>query len=241
MAAITLRLRCEVLESRRLMAADLGAPLSIAVESSGLEGLRAAEIQLNYDPRSLNIEAADIRPGAAWKEQASLVTNVDADAGSVRIFLFSIEPIDTQRGKLVDLHFEVNEGNAIDRSSVALSHIRLNEGELESRGELTQLEAKAVDTHVSKSGETSKDATSNVEGDANSEVNGETSITIDKTCSPWAWPATTPEGNGSNSESGLAQLHGMTEATVFPGSTSQADLWQLAAPLVKLKNLNPFD
>ncbi len=111
MAAITLRLRGELLESRRLMAADLADPLSIAVQSSGMDGLRAAEIQLSYDPRLLNIQASDIRPGAAWKDQASLVSNVDADTGSVRIFLFSVEPIDTQRGQLVDLHFAVNEGN----------------------------------------------------------------------------------------------------------------------------------
>lgn len=238
MAAITLRLRCEALESRRLMAADLVDPLSIAVESSGMEGLRAAEIQLSYDPRSLNIEAADIRPGAAWKEQASLVTNVDADAGSVRIFLFSVEPIDTQRGKLVDLHFEVNEGSAIDSGSVALSHMRLNEGELESRGELTELNVEAVDKNAAESNQATLEAS--IDAAPEAPMEGDVSAVDNKACSQWDWSVREPVTNSINSVT-PAFSQSVTQEIELPPSVTQADLWQLAAPLVKLKNLNQFD
>ncbi len=100
MAAITHRLRCEILESRRLATADLietiGETVGVTVESSIVTGVRAAEIELKYDPRKLELNAADIQPGEAWKGQASLLSHIDEDAGAVKIFLFAVEPISSQ-------------------------------------------------------------------------------------------------------------------------------------------------
>lgn len=141
MAAITHRLRCEILESRRLATSDVLDSLAVSVESFDIEGLRAAEIRVKYDPRSLDLSDGDIQPGEAWQGRASLISHIDEEAGAVSIFLFSAEPIDSQHGKLVDLQFAAIDSAIAEVSSTTLTEVRLNEGTIESNGQITTTDA----------------------------------------------------------------------------------------------------
>ena len=136
MAAITHRLRCEILESRRLATADVLDSLAVSVESFDIEGLRAAEIRMKYDPRSLALTGDDIQAGEAWQGRASLISHIDEDAGAVSIFLFSAEPIENQSGKLVDLQFAAVDSAIADVASATLSQVQLNEGAIEPNSHL---------------------------------------------------------------------------------------------------------
>ena len=136
MAAITHRLRCEILEARRQMAVDLTGSMSIAVDSTDLDGLRAAEIQLQYDPNLLSLAESDIRPGKLWQGQASLLSHIDYQAGTVNIFLFSAQPIAGDLGNLIDLNFDIGDTVAADVSSARVSQLRFNEGAIAAEAQI---------------------------------------------------------------------------------------------------------
>ncbi len=146
MAAIAQRLRYEVLESRRLAATDLASSLSFAVDSNGIEGLRAAEIQVRYDPHKMTLEEVDIQAGNVWKGGASVVSRIDEVVGSVNIFLFSAQPIKSDYGDLVELKFDISDDLAADVSFAEITKLRLNEGAIEAAAQLRTHSALTVPT-----------------------------------------------------------------------------------------------
>ncbi len=148
MAAITHRLRCEMLEARRLMASDLSDTLNVNLESATVDGLRAAEVVLKYDPSVLDIEASDIKPGNVWQGQASLFSHVDEAEGQVKLFIFSTNEVSSQRGELVELQFDVLDQLARDTSAVTLSQLRLNEGAIDVDAQLIVGEHEQAPTEV---------------------------------------------------------------------------------------------
>lgn len=144
MAAIAHRLRCEVLEARCLMAVDVAQALVLAIEAPAVEGVRAAEIQLQYDPVILNLSESDIQAGQAWSERASLVANVDEANGLVNIFLFSAESISSSENELVDLQFEVSQELLEDFSLVKLNKLSLNEQTVDPQAARMQVTQSAA-------------------------------------------------------------------------------------------------
>ncbi len=137
MAAITHRLRCEMLEKRDLSAADVGDSMALTVDSENTEGLRAAQVQIHFDTRTLELDATKIRAGDAWGGQASVVAEVDESAGLANIFLFTAEPIAAVKGKLVDIQFDVRDELAADVSSAGVAQLRLNEGAIPATAQLS--------------------------------------------------------------------------------------------------------
>ncbi len=133
MAAIPHRLRYEMLEGRRMTAADVVDSIAITLDSSQHAGLRAAEIQLQYDARALDLDAADIRLGDAWADRASLVSHIDKLSGAINIFVFSAQPIEGESGGLLDLQFEVTDALVADVSLASIRELTLNEGAIESQ------------------------------------------------------------------------------------------------------------
>ncbi len=79
------RLRLETLERRQLFASDLEL-VSTQVSSAGSnettspsgDGVRAAEVRIQFDPEKVTPQAADFLPGSAWQGKGAIVTNVDA-------------------------------------------------------------------------------------------------------------------------------------------------------------------
>lgn len=129
MSAIARRLRCELLEGRRLMAGDLEGAMQLSIEATQLDGLRSAEVRLQVD-QSLDLTPGDVHPGDAWDGQASIVTNIDQAAGLVTIFLFSVAPVEKSGGSLVDIELNVSDALARDISAASLQKVRLNEGSI---------------------------------------------------------------------------------------------------------------
>ncbi len=119
--------------------------------------------------------------------------------------------------------------------------MRLNEGELESRGELTELAMDAEDAHAAVSTQTVVDTTHEAENEARSQVTSDLDGPRDYACSPWELSTSALDENDSNAGKQPGLSHTPTAAFEFPQSVSPTDLWQLAAPLVKLKNANLFE
>ncbi len=104
------RLRLEYLEGRQLFASDLElSPPALATtnmdasNSLSGEGVRAAEVRIQFDPEKVSPQATDFLPGPAWQGKGAIVTNVDSNEGTVTAFLFSIEPINAASGDLIDI------------------------------------------------------------------------------------------------------------------------------------------
>lgn len=140
MAAITRRLRCEILQQRSMMAADVTESMDLTVQSNNTEGLRAAEVEIHFDARALDLDAANIRPGKAWQGNASVISKVDRAKGVASIYLFSVEPVSGTHGGLVDLQFAVRDQILADESSAGLGELRLNEGAIETQATMQPIE-----------------------------------------------------------------------------------------------------
>lgn len=131
------RLRLEHLEGRQLLASDvdLGPFDSLAAKSKDLssaagDGVRAAEVRIQFDPAKVSPQATDFLPGPAWQGKGAIVTNVDATEGTVTAFLFSIEPIDSASGDLIDIRLPMGPALPDDTTpAYAIESITVDEGQ----------------------------------------------------------------------------------------------------------------
>jgi hypothetical protein len=148
MAKTPRRLRLESLETRQLLAGLVGLEQSgglsesasvlntssvVAVTAENLQGLRSAEVQLNFEAGELDVAAASVKAGAAWQGKASIISKVDEASGTLNVFVFSVNPIATSDGELLAVEFDVSDEMAEDVSTqIALTKFELNEGTIDS-------------------------------------------------------------------------------------------------------------
>ncbi|MCM2369954.1 cohesin domain-containing protein [Rhodopirellula sp. ICT_H3.1] len=94
--------------------------------------LRAAEIRFQFDPAELQIQQEDIRPGEIWNDKASVIANVDEASGTVTAFVFSLQPIDSSDGNLLDIQVQsTSNSSCLTSPNIDLQAVRLNEGAIE--------------------------------------------------------------------------------------------------------------
>ncbi len=152
MATFLRRLRLESLETRQLLAGLFGpdrvedyqeaaskptVPSVFAVTAVNLEGLRSAEVHLNFEAGELDVTAASVKAGAAWQGKASVISKVDETTGTLNVFVFSVNPIANPEGELLAVEFDLVDELATDVSTqIALTKFELNEGAIESPAEL---------------------------------------------------------------------------------------------------------
>ncbi|WDQ16166.1 cohesin domain-containing protein [Rhodopirellula sp. P2] len=137
-------LTTERLEGRHLMASvsldALGpAPEQESVASIRVEdapALRAAEIRFEFNPKLVQIEQEDIRPGAIWDNKAALIANVDQENGIVVAYVFSTQPMAARDGNLLDIELDPARNAAcLTPPKLDLQQVRLNEGTIELESE----------------------------------------------------------------------------------------------------------
>ena len=147
-------LRFETLESRHLLNGDgvgvladplvsipedlQGAPGQVVVAPVNIDdadGVRAAEIHIQYDTVLLDADNSGVRPGSVWPEtNTSLFPNVDDAAGTIEVWVFGIEPLGPGAGSLIEIDFtvaeDVCEGQAEPtiETQLILTQVILNEG-----------------------------------------------------------------------------------------------------------------
>lgn len=152
MATFLRRLRLESLETRQLLAGLLGpdrvedyqelvskatVPSVVAVTAENLAGLRSAEMHLSFEAGELDVTAASVKAGTAWQGKASVISKVDEAAGTLNVFVFSVNPIAMPEGELLAVEFDLVDELATDVSAqIALTKFELNEGVIESPAEL---------------------------------------------------------------------------------------------------------
>lgn len=139
MNLLTRRLGFENLELRRLLAAvnipddlsgQVGSEVATPVNIDNAAGVRGAEIRIAFDPEVFTLDTDDIVPGTSWDtaDDAQLVANVDANAGTVIIFIFSSADLPSGAGSLAILGFRIRDTAAPNTQSVIdLVEVRLNE------------------------------------------------------------------------------------------------------------------
>lgn len=140
MSSFARRLGFENLELRRLLAAvnipddlsgQVGAEVATPINIDNAAGVRGAEIRIAYDPNILTLDADDIVAGSSWGEASDtqVVANVDADAGTIIIFISSSSELPTGAGSLAVLGFRIRETVTPDTTlAIDLVEVRLNEG-----------------------------------------------------------------------------------------------------------------
>ena len=134
-------LRHETLENRSLLAAVHieGATMTtetsivtVPVNIDDAGGLRAAEIRMEYDPTTLDVHPQDVRAGSVWLGKASAVASVDEKQGTIVAYVFGIDELKSRSGSLIDIQFAVRADSCSTRVPVALTEVRLNEGQIEA-------------------------------------------------------------------------------------------------------------
>ncbi|MGE3780398.1 MAG: cohesin domain-containing protein [Pirellulaceae bacterium] len=131
-------LRFELLEARRVLAAvdipdDLSGEVAEIVATpiniDNAAGVRAAEIRIQYDPTRLNVTEDDIQAGSVWAGSAEVVANVDADAGTIQVFVFAAQELGAGNGSLLNVNFAIRNNAAMgDVLTIDLAELSLNEG-----------------------------------------------------------------------------------------------------------------
>ena len=94
--------------------------------------LRGAEIHLAYDAHLMDLELENVRPGNVWTDDATeLVANLDEEAGTLIVWLYRAEGLDTAAGSLLNIEFDTT-GNAQPGQSTRLdlTYVRLNEDQI---------------------------------------------------------------------------------------------------------------
>ncbi len=157
MASLLRQLRFEILESRKLLAADVfigkqsfcdvdvgqefkiidesGDKTTVEVQASNLIGLRGAEFRFHFDTSAFDVESHSVKAGAAWRGKASVVAKIDDSAGTLDVFVYSANPITIDSGDLIEFDMKIDT-NMVDcianamASKVELTKIELNEGEI---------------------------------------------------------------------------------------------------------------
>lgn len=135
------RLRCESLESRRMLAATVtigsalnaspGQTVQTPISIVGGQGLQAIDFVILYDTTRLNLSNADILRGAllsGW----SLTPSVNDSLGKIAISAFTTTPLVAGSGTLFNLNFHIDAvapgGSAAIDLPPALNEFALNEG-----------------------------------------------------------------------------------------------------------------
>ena len=129
----------ETLENRQVLSA-VAIPADLIAEPSGqvvvpvqiddAVDVRGVEIEIRYDTELL--DADSVTAGSVWPAgSAEVVANVDDEAGSIAVWVFAAEGLDSGGGSLVEVAFTVC-GAAAGGSSIEidLAEVVLNEGEI---------------------------------------------------------------------------------------------------------------
>lgn len=107
-----------------------GGQVVVPVKINAAEGIRGAEIHLHYDNELLQADEAAVAAGSIWLQgDAHVVANVDDSAGTIVVFVFAAEGLDSASGSLLEIQFVVR-GSPPGGSSTTLdlAKVRLNEG-----------------------------------------------------------------------------------------------------------------
>ncbi|TWT65247.1 Cohesin domain protein [Allorhodopirellula solitaria] len=109
------------------VAAEVAAPISV----TGADGLRAAEVRIQFDPSEVTTDASQISSGSIWNGKASVIARVDQEAGSIVVYVFAANPVPSGDGELIDIDFTVQPG-ASQRgpADIDVQRVRLNEGQI---------------------------------------------------------------------------------------------------------------
>ena len=135
------RLAFESLETRRVLSAvsipvDLtGQPseqVLVPVEIDDATGVRGVEIEINYDTALLDTDNASVLAGSVWPAgSVEVVANVDDDAGSIVVWVFTAEGLDPGSGSLLQVEFTISSDAFVGNSTeVDLAEVVINEGEI---------------------------------------------------------------------------------------------------------------
>ena len=109
-----------------------GGQVVVPVTIDNAEGIRGAEIRVNYDRDLLKANDDSVVAGSVWLEgNTQVVANIDDSAGTIVVFVFAAEGLDAGGGSLLEMHFQVR-GNpsAGSSTSMDLAKVRLNEGSI---------------------------------------------------------------------------------------------------------------
>ncbi|QEF99994.1 hypothetical protein Mal15_40610 [Stieleria maiorica] len=136
MALQTRRLAAERLECRRLLASvsvaqswnESERELSLPFRVERANDLRAAEIQIRYDPDVIRTDDLNIQPGPIWNGDVAMAVKIDHDSGTVTAFLFSADPVQADAGEVVSVGFQEKACVSDLRSApIHIAQVRVNE------------------------------------------------------------------------------------------------------------------
>ncbi|WP_442507384.1 cohesin domain-containing protein [Novipirellula sp. SH528] len=139
MATKTCKLGVQQLESRRLLASvsipsvivDSFSEATAPIEISDAQGVRAAEVRIQFDPTEVTTDASRIQPGSVWNGRGMVIANVDEQAGTIVAFVYSSKPVAHDDGGLIDIGFAVkNDRRSLKPIDIDLQKVRLNEGQI---------------------------------------------------------------------------------------------------------------
>jgi hypothetical protein len=110
--------------------------ISTPVQVRSVDGMRSAEVHIQFDPQKVSTDVSRIRGGTLWDGRVSVLANVDQDAGTIVAFLYSARPIASGDGELLDIHFvsrdNLPSGEPIE---IDLQKVRINEGQIQLTSE----------------------------------------------------------------------------------------------------------
>lgn len=163
------RLKFEPFEQRKVFATDMAPELLPPPGFGGYEtqeameadGVRAAEVRIQFDPLTVRPDMNSLRAGDAWNGKASVVANVDEVAGTLVAFVFATRPIAGQ-GNLLELEFKSTNSDSSQggSSGIGIDTVRLNEGQIEIPYELTVLASPGRQGGDAEQGDIPTDSTS---------------------------------------------------------------------------------
>jgi hypothetical protein len=196
------KLRFESLEGRVLAAnfsmtelSHQSSGLNTPIEMMDVEGLRAAEIKIDYDPAVFATDNRSINAGSVWKGRGMVVANVDEVAGTITAFVFTSEPVERPSGNLVEIEFRKisnathEETLESQRSTIGIQKVSLNEQEVVLQGDTPSGDEKYSRPSVRVAGIDFVDNNSNEEWNGQYNTDAQALVvdqahTSDQTCSP---------------------------------------------------------
>lgn len=136
-------MRMERLESRSLLAAALGIAdvvvdqatgepqVATSIEIDNAAGIRAATVEILYDPNLLQADLASVRAGTIWEGKGVAIANLNDQDGKVTAFIFATEDMNLSSGTLLDIDFMFHDDSPADaRAHLGLGAVRINEGDI---------------------------------------------------------------------------------------------------------------
>lgn len=94
--------------------------------------VRGVEIEINYDTELLDTDSDRITAGAVWSAgSAQVVASVDDEAGTIVVWVFAAEGLDSGSGSLLDIEFTVSSDVVVGNSTaIDLAEVVINDGEI---------------------------------------------------------------------------------------------------------------